>query len=125
MGYTTEFQGELVFDRELDDITSDWLYSLPEKGYQKAGTPDSYCQWILNEPRRRNEGSATISWDGGEKFYHYVEWLKFILTQVNRAGYKLNGQICWRGEEFSDIGTLDVKDNVLTVSRGNFGGYQR
>ena len=37
------------------------------------GVPGYWCQWIIN-----NDGD--LEWDGGEKFYNYVEWLKFLIT---------------------------------------------
>lgn len=41
----------------------------------KSGTcqPGFWCQWTPND-----EGNI-LAWDGGEKFYNYVEWLKYYI----------------------------------------------
>lgn len=36
--------------------------------------PGLWCQWV---PTADLQG---IEWDGNEKFYNYVEWLKYIVT---------------------------------------------
>jgi hypothetical protein len=70
--------------------------------------PGLWCQWAPNE-----NGTA-IEWDGGEKFYHYVEWLSYIIEHFMKPwGYVLNGSVKWKGEERGDRGTIVVTDNVV------------
>jgi hypothetical protein len=77
-----------------------------------------WCQWTPNE-----DGSA-IQWDGGEKFYNYIEWLQYLIENfISRWGYKLNGEVCWNGEDESDSGILSLKDNVLTVTNRDNSTY--
>jgi len=72
--------------------------------------PGLWCQWIPNE-----EGNV-LEWDGGEKFYHYVEWLKYLIDKIlEPRGYKLNGQVRWNGEDSTDMGTIIVVDNDVTA----------
>jgi len=146
MGYTTDFDGQFVLDRPLDDETHNFLNGLndtrrmarnlpPEygvegefyidgegfKGQDDGSTvidhnrppktqPGLWCQW-----RPTVKGDA-IEWDGGEKFYYYVEWIQYIIDKVLKPkGYVLNGEMDWHGEDRSDNGTIIIKDNVVTT----------
>lgn len=74
------------------------------------GVPGLWCQWIINNDNQ-------LIWDGGEKFYNYVEWLEYLIANFfEPKGYQLNGEIYWRGEEFSDSGVITVNNNDVTVS---------
>jgi hypothetical protein len=71
--------------------------------------PGLWCQWVPTEDR------TGIEWDRGEKFYDYAEWLEYLIDHFLRPwGYTLNGRVRWRGEDFDDIGTLVVEDNVVS-----------
>ena len=75
--------------------------------------PNLWCQWVSNE-----EGTA-LAWDGGEKFYHYAEWLKYLNEQyLKPRGYTLSGEVRGQGEEPTDIGLLRVVDGTVRVLRG-------
>lgn len=72
------------------------------------GQPGLWCQWIPNE-----EGTALI-WDAAEKFYMYVDWLKYLIEHFFAPwGYTLSGEVTWRGQESEDRGTIHVKDNKV------------
>jgi len=73
--------------------------------------PGLWCQWVVTE---LDEGKQILEWDGREKFYNYVEWLKYLINHFFEPwGVKLNGEINWSGEETGDIGIIVVKDNVV------------
>lgn len=75
--------------------------------------PSLWCQWELQED------NITIQWDGGEKFYEYVEWIKYIIKKVLKPRkYKLNGEVEWQGEKRDDIGRIIIKNNRVTVKHG-------
>lgn len=75
------------------------------KGYT---CPGYWCNWYINEE------TGVVEWDEGEKFYNYIEWLKFLIDNFfEPAGYKLNGEIFWEGEEREDTGVIVVKDNLV------------
>ena len=83
--------------------------SVVDHNYPPTTQPGLWCQW---EPTEENDG---IQWDGGEKFYEYTDWLKYIVKNFLKPwGYVLNGTVRWKGEEFDDIGKLVVKDNVVS-----------
>lgn len=72
------------------------------------GQPGLWCQWTPNE-----DGTAIV-WDGGEKFYDYVKWLKYLIHHFLRPwGYTLNGQVAWHGEDHGDRGVIHVRDNEV------------
>lgn len=70
--------------------------------------PGLWCQWTPTEDR------TAIVWDGGEKFYHYIEWLEYVVKNfIEPWGYKLNGRVHWVGEDSDDSGVIRVIDNVV------------
>jgi hypothetical protein len=77
-----------------------------------TGQPGLWCQWIPL-------GNEDIGWDGGEKFYNYIEWLEYIIKHFLAPwGYVLNGTVAWQGEDSDDFGKIVVKNNVVTIKRG-------
>ncbi|MAH47425.1 hypothetical protein CMI37_16495 [Candidatus Pacearchaeota archaeon] len=98
-------QGESGFGSRPEDVIN---YNAPPEGQ-----PGLWCQWVPNE-----EGTE-IRWDGGEKFYSYVEWLEYLITHfLTPWGYVLNGKVEWLGEERSDIGRIVVENNEVTTAPG-------
>ena len=82
------------FDEEIIDRSA-------AKGYT---CPGYWCDWHINEK------TGVVEWNDSEKFYNYVEWLKFLVDNFfEPAGYKLNGEIVWEGEERDDNGVIVVK----------------
>lgn len=75
-------------------------------------TPGLWCHWVPTED------SLGIEWDGGEKFYDYVEWLNFIIKHfLTPWGYELSGSVHFQGEDPNDFGILKVKDNLAFVNK--------
>jgi len=53
-----------------------------------------------------------IEWDEGEKFYHYSDWLVYLIHKILAPnGYVLNGVVTWQGEETGDVGEIIVENN--------------
>lgn len=147
MGYTTDFEGEFTLDKPLvekdykllkglsktrrmkrrvsaAEFGTDGEFYVEGTGYHGQGEDDSivdyntpprtqpglWCQWTPTSP-------TTIAWDGNEKFYNYVEWLKYLIDRIIALrGYVLNGTVEWYGEDRDDIGTIQVVDNKIIVS---------
>jgi hypothetical protein len=106
--------------KELNDLGLDiglaCEYYLGDRGEVKdsnvppATQPGLYCQWVPNED------GTELQWDGGEKFYHYVEWLEYYIKNFfNRWDIKLNGKVEFWGERGGDHGFIIVNDNVVSV----------
>ena len=85
-----------------------------------SGQPSLWCQWTPT-----SDGSG-LTWDGGEKFYHYAEWLEYLITQFLAPwGYTLTGIVKWSGEEPDDHGVIEVQANHVTVREENDGAAQQ
>jgi hypothetical protein len=77
---------------------------------QPSTQPSLWCQWI---PTTDNMG---IEWDGSEKFYCYVDWLKYIIDNFLKPwGIEMSGCVEFEGEDEMDAGFIKVFDNVVTV----------
>ena len=88
-------------DRTLDILD----YNRPPKGQ-----PWLWCQWVPNDL------GDTIEWDGGEKFYSYVDWIRYLLENFLKPwGYVLNGEVEWFGEESDDRGKIVITDNQVKI----------
>lgn len=75
--------------------------------------PGLWCKWCLTKD------GCYLEWDGGEKFYNYVEWLEYMIKHFFEPwGIKLNGEITWVGEDSSDRGKIKVIDNKVEVYEG-------
>lgn len=114
-------EGEFFVD-EKDD--SDYSPDIIDRNQPPSTQPSLWCQW---EP---NEDGTEIQWDGGEKFYEYVAWIKYIVDKIlTPRGYKLNGDVQWEGEDPDDLGQLIVKDNQVYTRPGwtevNYGDLEK
>lgn len=151
MGYSTEFEGGFTVNKKVDKKTYDLLVGLvttrrmkragldseiygiegefyveEDNDTPKQGTivdvneppktqPSLWCQWKIQGDKQ------TIEWDGDEKFYNYIEWIKYIVNRILKPkGYVLNGAVRWRGDDFGDVGSIFVKDNEITIAPGSF-----
>ena len=90
------------------DFTESWKES---QRRIKSGEcqPSLWCQWILTDKEE-------LQWDGSEKFYNYVEWLKYLINNFfEEWGIKLNGEVTWIGEDSNDRGKIVVEDNKVRI----------
>lgn len=75
--------------------------------------PSLWCNWTLTAD------SKHLHWNGQEKFYYFIEWLQYLITNFFQPwGIKLNGQIKWSGEDHTDVGIITVKNNIVTTKKG-------
>jgi hypothetical protein len=81
-----------------------------EYNYPPKGQPGLWCQWVPT-----GDGTA-ITWDEGEKFYDYVEWIEYLVSNFLKPwGYSLNGEVEWFGEDRNDMGRIVISDNIVEV----------
>lgn len=93
--------------------------SVVDSNHPPKTQPGLWCDWV---PTPDNKG---IEWNQSEKFYNYVEWLQYLITNfLSPWGYLLNGEVKWRGEEWGDAGKIVVKDNKITTKRMKFEEYE-
>ena len=75
--------------------------------------PSLWLQWELTSD------GMYLRWDGNEKFYCYIEWLKYLIQHFfEKWGIKLNGEVTWNGEESNDFGKIIVTDNFVEILDG-------
>lgn len=75
--------------------------------------PGLWCGWVPNDT------GTCIEWDGAEKFYNYIQWIEYLINSILAPrGYKLTGVVRWRGEDFSDIGTIIATNNKIKIIDG-------
>jgi hypothetical protein len=71
--------------------------------------PGLWCQWHMPD-------NNTLEWDGGEKFYNYISWLKYLIKNFFQPeNYTLTGEVEWWGEEIGDSGTIILQDNEMNI----------
>ena len=93
------------YGQENDESVVDY------NGYKDNVHPGLWCQWII-------DGDELV-WDGGEKFYNYVEWLHYLIDHFfDPLGYVLNGDIVWQGEDSDDCGVIHVVNNFVEIEYG-------
>jgi hypothetical protein len=154
MGYTTEFKGSISVSPPLSTEEIEFLkkfagtrrmdrkkgpYFVDGTGFAgqghdpdirdynspPPGQPGLWCQWVPNA-----DGTA-IEWDGGEKFYDSVGWMKYLVDHFIGSDpiaaselpflkpHVLNGVILAQGEDEDDRWHLVVADNVVGELRGH------
>lgn len=77
--------------------------------------PSLWCHWTVGDDNQ------SIIWDGGEKFYHYFEWLQYIVKNfIKPWGYILSGKVKYNGEDYRDTGKIIIKNNEVSIVHDEF-----
>jgi hypothetical protein len=160
MGYTTEFEGRITVSPPLNAEERRYLkkfaktrrvhrrngpYYVGATGFMgqdhmgdeidynapPPGQPSLWCQWVPSE-----DGTAIV-WDGGEKFYSAVDWMRYIIDHFLKpgaeaqaafgrlgmdaqfGGHQCNGVIHATGEDQGDVWSLVVENNVVRKVDGH------
>jgi len=118
MGYTTEFNGSFKLNRKLTEADYEFLQAFNETRHNGESayinTPGIWCGWTPSEDK------LSIERDTQEKFYKYVPWIKWLITNyLAPKGYVLNGVVAWCGEESDDVGRIVIVDNIVTRQYAN------
>lgn len=112
------FNGELGYDGEyfvggtgmMGQGHDDSIINYNSPAFTQPGL---WCQWVVTEDGKY------LEWDGGEKFYSYMEWLDYLVCEFFQPmGYVLNGSVEYQGEDYDDFGTITVTDNVVVIEYG-------
>ena len=118
MGEGTRILGSLKIIPDLTQEDKDWLLAFNLERHGGTDYPGIWCQWIPEKCFRGWEeewySDNTLAWDKREKFYNYVEWLKWLIDNFFiPKGYILNGSVIWQGPEIGDVGTITVKTSTV------------
>ena len=109
MGYATDFDGYLETNRPLTIVEKETINDFSDERHEGSKYPGILCQWIITDDDK-------LEWDGGEKFYNYVEWLEYLIKNYfNVWDVKLNGTIKWQGESMDDRGKIIVENNNISI----------
>lgn len=73
-GYGIE--GELYCPPEENFAGQDHDASVLDHNNPPSTQPGLWCQWCYNEKEQ------CIKWDEGEKFYNYIEWLRYLIDKI-------------------------------------------
>ena len=85
-----------------------------------ASQPSLWCQWTLSEDGK------FIKWDGGEKFYEYIAWIKYFNEHFFKPwGVKLAGDVKWYGEDPSDRGVIVANKDIACLTHDDFAKYKQ
>jgi len=119
MGYSTDFEGELKFTR---DITIDELRIIQEviaadgveelantSGYQAK--PDDRYSYIDLE---LTDDFTGIKWNGAEKTYYMATSLNVVLHAIKQRipDLSLTGSMFAQGEDVGDVWGIEIRDGV-------------
>lgn len=112
MGYSTIFTGSFRLNKPLTDELKQQWKAIYDNGVPKVKEPlypSDYLQWIFTPD------GMEIKWDGEEKFYGYVIWLKWIVDKfLIPNGYILNGTVKYQADDDKDErGFLIVQKNII------------
>ena len=107
--------GQIDYNDKTMDFNTRWMEN-KRREEENECVPGLWCQWIIETPTNDEQ---VLCWDGNEKFYNYIEWLKYLIKHFfSKWDVLLNGEILWKGEENGDIGKIVVTDNVVKVLTG-------
>jgi hypothetical protein len=128
------------FSRQTPEDRSSILdHNMPPGEIKIIFTPDEYAESRKKSQEKRDNGECQpglwcnwevvecndnhiLQWDGGEKFYEYINWLKYLINNFfNPWDVKLNGEIIWTGEDIVDFGKIIVTNNMVEVYTGHRG----
>lgn len=105
-------QGEF-FAMEDNNFGQNGDKSVLDNNSPASTQPGLWCQWMITEDGKY------LEWDGGEKFYNYIEWLEYLIkTFFIPWGNRLDGEIRWYGEDRDDVGKIKVRNNEVFVLEG-------
>ena len=110
MGYNTEFEGEFTLSKPLDEDTYYALEDLAFSRHDEEDMPSIWCQWVVGADWQ------SIRWDGGEKFYGYIGWIRYINNHfLLPKKIKLTGTVVFQGENPKDGGRIVATNGKIEV----------
>ncbi len=101
MGYTTDFEGSFTIKPPLNAAGVEELKNFSETRHDGPVGPGVWCDWVASED------GTELAHNGNEKFYHYCEWLTYLVNNFFRPRRrKLSGSVTWQGEQPDDMGRI-------------------
>lgn len=106
-------EGEYFIGNPAFDHTEERHPSVLGPNTPPAMQPGLWCQWVPT-----HDGRFFI-WNGTEKFYHYIEWLQYLIDAFfKRWHYTIHGGVLWQAKDNEeDRGTMVVSHNIISIHR--------
>lgn len=102
--------GEFYYNPSTKDSGQEQTSDIVDYNTPPSSQPSLWLQWRVEDDMK------TIVWDGGEKFYNYVEWMQYLISNILAArGYTVSGEVEWFGEDRADRGLIRIKDNEIST----------
>lgn len=124
MGYYTSFSGEFYFDKPVTDehqAVFDELINTDSDAFKlsaaevKTRLAGGWCPWVLEKDFGDEYG---VHCPESCKAYEFEYWLLYIVENFAKPfGYTLTGLVSWYGEDNSDMGRVEIRDNELRVMK--------
>lgn len=106
-------EGQFV---DTDNFDPDSV-SIIEFNSPPEGQPSLWCDFeIADGGADGSENCSYIQWNGSEKTYCGQQWIKYLVDLLTEDRYQCNGKIRWRGEDFDDMGTIEVNNGIILIS---------
>lgn len=92
--------------------------SILEYSFPPSTQPRLWCDWcIYPEIKNKDKSdkvSAYLAWDQSDKFYDYVEWLKYLIKHFFiPSGLSITGVILAIGEQIEEATYIIAKNNQI------------
>lgn len=118
-------QGAYYVGDEMRPIWEGGDPAIEDYNSPPSGQPSLWCLWTPSD-----EGKA-IAWNGGDKFYAHVEWIRYLIDHfIQPWGYHLRGKVEWESEvhyRWSDefetekpclsCGDIIIESNEFTINK--------
>ena len=112
MGYSTDFKGELKFERELTGSELAKVRAFLEEDCRDH--PDWGNTNLYYVDLELLDDFSGLKWNGAEKTYGMVEIVNMIITNMKKEvpDFSLTGKLFAQGEDIDDRWELSIKDGV-------------
>lgn len=113
MGYDMSFKGKFKIEPTLTMGHFTELKVFVNQRHDRPEFPGTYCQWESTD-------GEYLQWNGGEKFYNYVEWIEYLVEKFFQPrGYVLNGMVEYQGESIDNAGIILINKNIVRHRTNN------
>ncbi len=105
-------QGEFYFNKDSTNSGQEQDFSILDYNNPPETQPGLWLHWEIPE-----HDKDSLEWDQGEKFYNYTAWLEYLIKAIFIPNnVEITGSVEYRGEEWSDKGTINIENNTVTLN---------
>lgn len=108
MGYTTHFQGELLFTKPLSKVALAYLQSF--FGEDCRDHPEWNANGLYSIDLELNRQLTGIQHDGSEKTYELEKLVNVVIVEMRKefSEFGLTGRLLAQGEDITDRWVLSI-----------------